>query len=120
MDSQMSYLTTKQLAHFLGLSHRGTSKMVHNLNIPYIKEKNRYLFDMNSAYFPDFFLSIQLSLTAPNLKPIYSLLDIATKLDKDKKTIHQMLIENDIKMYRNGKKYVVLLVDFQRLKSRTN
>lgn len=109
-------MTSKQMAQLLGMTSRGFTKFVHSLHIPHQKYKNRFVFDLNSPKFPDFFYSIRRALVNPHLRAVYSLRNLSELYQKDKKTIRTMLIENDVKLYYNGRKVVVLLADLERFR----
>jgi hypothetical protein len=107
-------LNSKEMAQILKMSRFGFQKLAKHLKVPYAKKRNKFLFDTQSSKFSDFFTSIQLAQINPNLKPLYSLRDLAKLRGQHKDTIKSFLVEHDIKMYHNGRKIVVLLVDLQR------
>lgn len=109
-------MTSKQMAQLLGMTPRGFVKLVHSLRIPHQMNKNKFIFDLNSPKFPDFFYSIKKALANPHLRAVYSLRNLSDLYQKDKKTIRTMLIENDVKLYYNGRKVMVLLADLERFR----
>lgn len=107
-------LNSKEMASILKMSRFGFQKLAKQLNVPFSKKHNKFIFDTNSSRFSDFFASVELAQINPNLKAIYSLRDLSKLRGQHKDTIKTFLIEHDIKMYHNGRKIIVLLVDLQR------
>lgn len=116
LGAKMMLVTSQQMADFVNMTKRGFIKMVHELNIPFIRSGQQFYFDLASEVFPDFFQSIQLARSNHDLSPIYSLRDLAKKMHKNKRTVYSRLIEQDIKIYYSGIKVIVLLVDFNKLR----
>ena len=114
------FLTSKQMAQFCKMSLSGIHKMTKRLKIPHSRKGNKLIFDTNQGgKLQDFFDSIELITSHPDLQVFYSLRDLAKLRGQHKDTIKSFLIEHDIKMYRNGVKILVLLVDLKRLQSGT-
>lgn len=111
-------LTSKQMAALLGMTNRGFAKLVKNLQLPHTQDQNKFIFDLNCTIpkYHDFFQSVIQAMHNPHLRVFYSLKNLADLYQKDKKTIKTLLIENDVKMYQNGRKLIVLLVDLQRFR----
>ena len=112
-------MTSRQMSKLLGMTQRGFNKLVHQLNIPHTTHKNRFIFKLDNNKFPDFFYSIKYAALNPHLRAIYSLKNLSDLYQKDKKTIKTILIENDVKMYYNGCKIVVLLADLLKFQELT-
>lgn len=113
-------LTSKDMARLCRMSLSGIHKMTKRLKIPHIKKGKRLIFDTNQGgKLQGFFDSIELITSNPDLQVFYSLRDLSKLRGQHKDTIKSFLIEHDIKMYRNGVKILVLLIDLKRLQSET-
>lgn len=110
-------LTSQQMAHLCSMTKRGFLKMVHRMSIPFSQEGSAFLFDVDTP--SDFFTSIKQAMFNKELKPIYSLRDIARLLNKNKRTIYSLLINKDIPIHFSGKKILIFLVNFNKLRLKT-
>jgi hypothetical protein len=106
--------TSVELANICGFSRQGIQKFMANLHIDYTKDKNKHIYIASSKHH-DFFESIRLATINNKVKPFYSLHDLALARYNHKDTIKKLLIKNNITLYRSGKKFIILLVDLQRL-----
>jgi hypothetical protein len=106
--------TSVELANICGFSRQGIQKFMRNLHIDYTKDKNKHIFFTNSKHH-DFWESIRLAATNDKVKPFYSLHDLANSTFRHKDSVKKLLIKNNITLYRSGKKFIILLVDLQRL-----
>ena len=113
----MEVMDSREISKLLGMTQRGFIKLVHKLDIPHQINRNKFTFDLNVNN--HFFKSVKQAIVNPHLRVIYSLKNIADLLQKDKKTVKTMLIENDIKIHRNGRKLIVFLVDLQSFRELT-
>lgn len=111
-------LTTSQLAKLTGMSRVGFLKLAKFLNLPFKREGNKFIFDTRSHRCSDFFTSIEMAYERVDVKPFYSISQMAKLRGQDRSTIYKMILEKDIPFYRSGRKIIVLLLDLHRLGNR--
>lgn len=106
--------TSIQMAQMLHMTKYGFHLLAKKWGIPHKKQGNKFIFDTQSTQCTDFFASIEAAYYDPNLQAVYSIKDIAKLRGQSKDTIRAFLVEHDIKVYKSGRKWMVLLVDLQR------
>ena len=112
--------TCRELAKYCNMSRYGFQKLIKKIELPHIRKKNKIIFDFSvmdlDSIMYDFYESLKIKMENPGLQVFYSLRDIAKKMGKHKDTVHAILTENDVPIHRAGRKIIVFLIDFQRLK----
>lgn len=109
------YILSTEMAELCRMTKQGFHKMVKKLKIPYIVKGNKYVFDTNAYQFSDFFKSIEFVVLNPKLQVFYSVSQLAKLRCQSRHSIHNLLKNGNINFYRNGKKFMILLVDIHRI-----
>ncbi len=113
------WITSTYLATLLRVSIRTVQYMVKKLPIPHTSTSNGFIFDLDSLAFRDFFLSVKMVIQNKSLKAIYSTTDIARLLNVCRKVAIKILNNLNIKIYYNGPRRYILLIDLQRIRAQS-
>jgi hypothetical protein len=99
-------LSTYKISQMLHLTLQGTRLLLQRLQVPLLLIKNKLFFD--SSQTTPFSLSLRLHYRNPSLQVMYSISQLSSLHRKDPKTIRKILSHNQIPVYGQRKKFVLL------------